>query len=69
MKLTVNTRPNGQHLVKLAPQDVVVFDALGEVPLAGRTTTRTENVAAHAAIQAHKAICWSRGRCLGHDVH
>ncbi len=68
MKIVAKTSAKGTHNVKIDGGSLITFSSDGDTKLAGRDVTPAEAVAVVAAVQVHKALCWTKARCVGHDV-
>ncbi len=68
MHINIRTVANGNHNVRIDRKPVVRFSFDGGTQLDGERLEREQRVAVAGAVAAHKGLCWSRGKCQGHDV-
>lgn len=68
MHINIRTLKSGSHNVRIDGSPIISFSSDGGEKTAGRDVTMTERSAVAGAVAAHKGLCWSRGKCQGHDV-
>lgn len=75
MQITIRTLKNGTHSVWIkgfgtlrGRAETLTFAPDGGTQVAGTPVGMTERTAVAGAVAAHKGLCWSRGKCQGHDV-